>query len=812
KEAKAKEAKAKEAKAKEAKEAKEAGAKAKAKEAKAKEKAVEEANTASRPIAPLPRTRGQAAALSQADKDNDRDDFREGDAPRSSADCMDEDFQPGSSDEEDDRGQRADSRKRGANCSKPTAKRPRVPSKPTDSDTYTDDEESTPQGGKKKKKKGMKVAPGVNIDNQHICASLAAALVSLFTNNPSLKTMPSSPEFHNWAHYTQTLVAGHLSTRKYEQDTLEGIIEDIQGLNATGDFNEFLKLQKFIQLAAFVNSLKSKSPVGLSLFDIYKMLPNLLCSESTFRRWVGYGHSAASLCAAGSFYFLFLLAVLHNRRTKNWLNEKVGAIVRFAAALRMPDPATDLGDWIIHDIIPSVTYLHTLFRLKVGYVLNEQHLTGGLNAHVCCGDLDTLDRYFGQFKSQAMGAQGRNMTVWAPFYKAAAASPGVNTLDRATDVAAFRRPAREAGSTSAAPTFPRLPSPIPYEVATACPLVKDSHPPGTLYTKCAEHSNFVAIKTAYNPNALLNVQEPHVTDATDRKKWTPQEMPFAEAAAEVKDLPDLAQKLKDHFDEEGVKERKKYLRVHPELFDGKELMILDQDDKLIALINGTISKHITRNLAAKLKIAMSTCLNPVDQVRYRDSKEDHRPFIGLHFEIYARYCADGRKYPTDVSPFLLVDKNGKPVPLTQTQPYESSDLVNHTQAFEDLREAWQLLFDRVRDMLRQHLPDEFEELVGFADALPHWRPPAAYPFSGFVVNLNVMTRGHRDTMDTSVCLVFVLGEHEGGELCLVEPGLTVKLREGDFIIFPSVIRQGSSGGNTTDIGYAINTSAATNED
>lgn len=63
---------------------------------------------------------------------------------------------------------------------------------------------------------------------------------------------------------------------------------------------------------------------------------------------------------------------------------------------------------------------------------------------------------------------------------------------------------------------------------------------------------------------------------------------------------------------------------------------------------------------------------------------------------------------------------------------------------------------------------------------------AAHPFSGFVVNLNVTTRGHRDAKDWTACLVLVLGDHTGGELVLVEPGIVIPLHSGDLIVFPSM--------------------------
>jgi hypothetical protein len=61
----------------------------------------------------------------------------------------------------------------------------------------------------------------------------------------------------------------------------------------------------------------------------------------------------------------------------------------------------------------------------------------------------------------------------------------------------------------------------------------------------------------------------------------------------------------------------------------------------------------------------------------------------------------------------------------------------------------------------------------------------AHPFGGFVLNINVVTGAHRDFKDLKICLVLVIGDHIGGELCLVEPGLVLQLRNGDMAIFPS---------------------------
>lgn len=83
-------------------------------------------------------------------------------------------------------------------------------------------------------------------------------------------------------------------------------------------------------------------------------------------------------------------------------------------------------------------------------------------------------------------------------------------------------------------------------------------------------------------------------------------------------------------------------------------------------------------------------------------------------------------------------------------------------------------------------PDEFDELRLAADVLPARENSPAYPFCGFVLNINGITKVHRDPHDfRHFCVVVVVGEHQGGELCLLEPGLVLELKSGDMVIFQS---------------------------
>ena len=83
------------------------------------------------------------------------------------------------------------------------------------------------------------------------------------------------------------------------------------------------------------------------------------------------------------------------------------------------------------------------------------------------------------------------------------------------------------------------------------------------------------------------------------------------------------------------------------------------------------------------------------------------------------------------------------------------------------------------------LPNEYRHLEAIASILPDGNTSPVHPFVGLVINLNAVTRAHRDSKDDTMCLVLALSDFEGGDLCLYEPGLVVPLRPGHFIIFPS---------------------------
>jgi hypothetical protein len=87
--------------------------------------------------------------------------------------------------------------------------------------------------------------------------------------------------------------------------------------------------------------------------------------------------------------------------------------------------------------------------------------------------------------------------------------------------------------------------------------------------------------------------------------------------------------------------------------------------------------------------------------------------------------------------------------------------------------------------LQYQLPEIYQELGIYCQMLPFNANTPSYPFAGFVLNFCVSTSGHRDLMDKRICVVIPFGVWQGGEICLYELGLVIKLKAGDIVVFPS---------------------------
>ena len=71
------------------------------------------------------------------------------------------------------------------------------------------------------------------------------------------------------------------------------------------------------------------------------------------------------------------------------------------------------------------------------------------------------------------------------------------------------------------------------------------------------------------------------------------------------------------------------------------------------------------------------------------------------------------------------------------------------------------------------------------EKIPLGQRAEAHPFCGYVVNINCVTRVHRDWLDMKFCVCFALGDWEGGQLVIDELGLVFDLKPGHVLLFDS---------------------------
>jgi hypothetical protein len=141
--------------------------------------------------------------------------------------------------------------------------------------------------------------------------------------------------------------------------------------------------------------------------------------------------------------------------------------------------------------------------------------------------------------------------------------------------------------------------------------------------------------------------------------------------------------------------------------------------------------------------------------------------------------------PVKVHPHFIRREGSQKVNHSQRIPYLCKTARDSPDQYNALMEALADICNVVNDLLTLHMPEQHSELAIFCDILPLNCRPATYPFSGCVINIQVSTAGHRDSLDKTICVVIPFGKFEGGEVVLYEAGIVIDLRPGIVLIFPS---------------------------
>ncbi|KAJ7255691.1 hypothetical protein C8J57DRAFT_1517983 [Mycena rebaudengoi] len=170
----------------------------------------------------------------------------------------------------------------------------------------------------------------------------------------------------------------------------------------------------------------------------------------------------------------------------------------------------------------------------------------------------------------------------------------------------------------------------------------------------------------------------------------------------------------------------------------------------------TVLPHLDKTMVPLLSLAL-----PGELYTDQSNRPGYR-YLALHFSWYNWYVEKGHSVPLP-----------------------SEDMRKHPEEAGILAELIQLITIVVEFHIKKLLPEEYGKIKVYISQLPLNERSTAHPFGGFVINVSVATRGHRDAGDKLFCMVIPFSSWVGGELCLYEPGFVFRLRPWDMIIFPS---------------------------
>ncbi|KAM5534226.1 hypothetical protein V8D89_012133 [Ganoderma adspersum] len=260
-----------------------------------------------------------------------------------------------------------------------------------------------------------------------------------------------------------------------------------------------------------------------------------------------------------------------------------------------------------------------------------------------------------------------------------------------------------------------------------------------------ELANRITIVTNFNPSVKTNTDRHHATKA--------------DQPADVDSLADQ------------VSERTSlnHHNLSTLTISRKDVLFQAQDESILFLILGDMPAELRDPLERSIEICLGgTSEKPV--LRDVRSPEEIAEFISIHFQWYARMCQKGMDAPKHVHSWFL--------------KHEAVTKTNHTRKMLDHYEEYNALCVAL-ERLKVHLGDVYDEIACYAESIPRCTPSPSHPFAGFVINLNIAAKAHRDGKDLKGCVVLPVGTFQGGELCLREPGLVVPLRLGDCGFFYS---------------------------
>ncbi|KAI0055244.1 hypothetical protein BV25DRAFT_1815883, partial [Artomyces pyxidatus] len=539
------------------------------------------------------------------------------------------------------------------------------------------------------------------------------------------------------------------------------VVRRCEILTGKGLAIDFARMVDHIQLVMKCQAQLQEDKTA-TLTSLYSTLdPDIARRTSlrTFLDWHSRGSKYAAVAAGGSVYALLLVAGLEMRARLGEIEGKAPWIL--GNSLRDPPPIHTLeGRLIRRQIVPLIAHLRKELPLHMSSFFPVTLLKArGLSEVVDFADLPASDSFFSLIQFNDFSLARREETAWASCRGDSSSSAAAIT------------------TSGLLRTFLGGGGPAINDEA----LDSEPNPTTTGYSVKPLQER---IKTTFDLAAEGNRYNRLPDDRSANFAWTERERKWASQATEVTDLADLRLRLKNNYTSGIRSDHERYISLPPQIVEYGQALRLDcSDGSLLAFISTAMPQSLKKRLTDCLLASFGGRQSLV-HTESRSSGEGFR-FQALHFSWYNRHCTQGDNAPNDISPMELDNADTSRTNHSQFTPYVSKEMRDEEELYRVLKVVFSDVFQWIADVMATCLPEEFEVLKIEAEALPGNNQSAVYPFLGFVVNLNVSTKAHRDGQDKLLCLVLTLGEFEGGALGMVEPGIVLPMRSGDLVVFQS---------------------------
>ncbi|KJA18012.1 hypothetical protein HYPSUDRAFT_205741 [Hypholoma sublateritium FD-334 SS-4] len=443
-------------------------------------------------------------------------------------------------------------------------------------------------------------------------------------------------------------------------------------------------------------------------------------------------------------------------------------VIRLAALIRCPTNDTPAGRLIISDIIPAVAKLRAQFNIKFTTMFAYTVLLDFKQPLTIMSDnIVASDGFFDSIAFDSF-IKPRDWEKWAscrsllpilPLESGRHFTAIDHTISRNLLLASVwpiapDTPIQHSASIMSSPTRIGSDYSIPSspltelddnddegEDRTAPALVDDSQVQRYIFT----------INTHFNPSA--NQVAPISNRNTDQEVFDVTEEVrrlASEFAVTPKDMADLKEKLKWQLQTGRRTSAGKFIRITSQLLQGKPLRINDMNGNMLLIVDPTLPAETRSALIDRMLLVFDEDFKIV-----KTAEEGfNNMFPSMHYSHYNCFSVQGDDADDTREP-VTYQKPGlkRKINTSQFLPRASKEMQTTPKQFQLLHSSYEDMFQWQSSELKDFLPNVYKDLATYVDQLPGNDTNPAYPFAGFVLNLNVSTRLHRDRHDKDICLI-----------------------------------------------------------